>query len=130
MPGTNRFRLDDAQRRWVRHCLAKAETPLAEPFEKFVDRIETSINHFLSRKPEGTFREAHDGLGEIWCLSHRDDPSPALLRFHLEALPQWALEYLGRRARAVLPILFPDDEFEADFFDSPERFVTKFMAWV
>jgi len=83
MPGT-RFQLDDEQRERVRDCLAKTATSLIEPFEKFIGRIESSIDHFRAAeltvssaaKPERTLREAHDALREVWLLSQEDDSSP------------------------------------------------------
>ena len=60
------FRLDREQRDRVRDCLAKSRAQLVEPFEKFIARIECSIDHFCGIKPEGSFREAHDALRQIW----------------------------------------------------------------
>jgi len=100
-----------------------------EPFEKFIGRIEWSINHFRATKPQGTFREAHDWLRKIWLLSHEDDPSPALLRVRLKSLPSTALEQLGRRARDVLPRLFPGEAMEGDPFEPSSCFVTRFLTW-
>lgn len=129
MPGRTGVRLDDQQRERVRACLAQARASLIEPFDEFVTRIEISIDHLRAAKPEGTFREAHDALREIWLLSHDDDPSPALLRAHVKSLPTEALEGVGRRATAVLPRLFPGQKFEGDIFESPACLIAKFLAW-
>jgi hypothetical protein len=50
MPGTTGFRLDAEQRERVQDCLGKAGASLIEPFEKFIGRIESSIDHFRSRR--------------------------------------------------------------------------------
>lgn len=130
MPGQTGFRLDDEQRKEVRDRLKKAGVGLVEPFNDFIGRIESSIDHFRTTKPKGTFREAHDGLREIWLLSQEDDPSPALLRVRLRSLPPLALEFLARRARAVFPRLFPGEELEGDVFEPPTCFVARFLGWV
>ncbi len=43
-------------------------------------------------------------------------------------LPPRALEYLGRRARIVIPQLL-GEPFENDTFEPPGRFVARFLAW-
>jgi hypothetical protein len=123
------FPLDSEQRRQLRGCLRRASVILVVPFDDFIARIERSINHFLTTKPEGTAREAHDELREIWFLSHEDDPSPALLRARLKSLPPFALEFLARRARAVLPRLFPGLKFVGAAFEPPVSFVARLLDW-
>jgi hypothetical protein len=121
--------LDDEQREQVRDCLVKGEASLVEPFDKFISRIESSINHFSTATSEGGFREAHDALREIWLLSRNDDPSPALLRARLKSLLPLALEYLARRARAVLPRLFPGEEIDGEAFEPPACLAANLFAW-
>ena len=44
----------DQQREWVRDCLARADLSPVEPFDRFVGRIDSSIDHFLAIRPQGT----------------------------------------------------------------------------
>src|SRR5215813_13502032 len=103
MPGATGFRLDEEQRKQVGDALRVAGVWLVETtFDDFIGQIESTIDHFLAIKPEGTFREAHDSLRKLWLRSNEKDPSPTLLRKGLKSLPPLALEFLGRRARRVL----------------------------
>lgn len=105
----------------MRNCLARADLSPLKPFDRFVGRIESSIDHFLAIRPQGTFREATDASRKIWLLSRDDDPSPGLLRVRLKAAPKEALEFLAPRARAVLSRLFPGEEIGGDVFEAPRR---------
>jgi type II secretory pathway component PulJ len=109
------YRLDDEQRARVRDCLAKAGQ---RGFEQLTRKIEVSIDQFCRAEAEGTFREAHDTLRELWELSHVDDPPVAVLRARIQALPRQAIEYLDRRVQIVIARLFPTD---------PP--VTRFLEW-
>jgi hypothetical protein len=129
MPGTTGFRLDDEQRKQVYDCLKKAGTPLIISLDKFIGRLESSIDHFRTAMGKGTLREAHNALTDIARLSRESDPSPALLRVRLSSLPPKALEHVGRRARVVVPRLFPGDVIDGDPFEPPERFAARFLAW-
>jgi hypothetical protein len=112
MPGTTGFPLDDEQREQVRDCLRRTSAPLVEPFDKFIGRIECSINHYRSAEPKRTRREARDALRAIWFLASDDDPQVAVLRARVRELRGVDLEYIGRRAARVIPRLFPEDAFE------------------
>jgi hypothetical protein len=66
-----------------------------------IREIETSIKAHLDAGPKGTDREADDALAELWQLSHDDDPSPALLRIRIRALPKAAVDYIDGRSPVV-----------------------------
>jgi hypothetical protein len=119
--GVPHFRFDDEQLALVRSLLVKADVSLVEPFGEFIARLESSINLFLAATPEGTLRQNHDALRELWRLSHRADPSPALLRVRLSLLPPGALEHLERRARRNVPRLFPGETVEGGFIGWARR---------
>jgi len=129
MPGRTGFRLNEEQHKEVRDCLTQAGVKLVEPFGDFVARVESSIDHFRAARPEGTFREAHDALRDLARLSRAVDPSPAQLRIRLKRLPSLALEDLGRRARVVMPRLFPGEALDGHLFEAPERAAARFLGW-
>ena len=113
------YRLDDEKRARIRDCLAKACIALQQrSFEQLTRGIEVSIDQFCRVAPEGTFRESHDALRELWQLSHDDDPPVAVLRARIQALPSQAIEYVDRRASIVIARLFPT-----------EAPVTRFLEW-
>jgi hypothetical protein len=109
------FRLDDEQRNLLRDCLRMANSELVEPLEKFVGRIEASINVFRRADPEGSYRDAHDKLRALWRLSRDPDPSVGLIRSRLRELPPLALRHIERRACRVISQLFPGDACENGF---------------
>jgi hypothetical protein len=91
---------------------------LPDRIKRLISDIESSIAHFLSTAPEGTFRDAHDALRRLWELSHEDDPPVRVIRARIAALPKQAVEYVDRRAPIVVSRLFRDE--------SP---VTRFLEW-
>lgn len=114
-----RFRLDDEQEPRVRDCLSRDGLSLPpDRLTRLISDVETSILHFLTAAPEGTFRDAHDALRRLWELSHDDDPSVGLIRTRIAALPKQAIEYIDRRAPIVVSRLFRD-----------EPPVTRFVQW-
>ena len=124
------YRLDDEQRARVGDCLTKEGMSLPhDRLERFIGGIEASIAHFRATPPEATFRDAHDALRDLWKLSHDDDPSIGQLRARLKALPNQAIEQLGRRARAVIPRLFAGETIGDEPFDPPERLAARFLKW-
>jgi hypothetical protein len=125
-----RYRLDDEQCARVKDCLRKEGLPLpVDHLERFIRGIEASVAHFLATPPEGTFRDAHDALRDLWELSHEDDPSIARLWARLGSVPNQAIEQLGRRARVVIPRLFAGETIGDEPFDPPERLGTRFLEW-
>jgi hypothetical protein len=113
------YRLDDEQRARVRDCLTKEGLSLpSERFEGFIRVLESSITHFLAAAPEGTFREAHDALRDLWQLSNDDDPPVGIIRSRIQTLPKEAIEYLDRRVRIVVAHLCPT-----------EPPITRFQEW-
>jgi hypothetical protein len=124
------FRLDNEQCARVEDCLRKEALSLPpDRLEHFIGSIEASIAHFRATPPEATFRDAHDALRDLWKLSHDDDPSIGQLRARLKALPNKAIEQLGRRARAVIPRLFAGETIGDEPFDPPERLGARFLEW-
>jgi hypothetical protein len=96
-------RLDDEQRARIRDCLRKDKLSLpSDRFERFVGQIQMSIDYFLELSPEGTFRDAHNGLRALSILANRDDPPVGVVRARLRSLPPAAREYLGRRAPRII----------------------------
>lgn len=125
------YRLDDEQRARVRDCLDKARIALpSREFDGFVRQIEATISLFRSAAPEGTYREAHDAMRTIWRLCRDPEPPVGLLRARARALPKEAIEHVVRRARTVIPRLFPGDTIEEGAFDSRERTAARFLDWV
>jgi hypothetical protein len=121
------FCLDDEQRARVTDCLRKEAMSLSpDRLEQFIGGIEASIAQFRATPPEATFRDAHDLLRSLWKLSHDDDPSIGILRARLRALPNQAIEQLGRRARMVIPRLFAGETIGDEPFDPPERIAVAF----
>jgi hypothetical protein len=53
-----------------------------------------------------------------------------VLRQELQKLPREAIEYMGRRARRVIPLLFSGTYGEDYAFDPPERFVARLLEWI
>jgi hypothetical protein len=51
------------------------------------------------------------------------------LREELQTLPQEAIQHIARRARVVLPRLFPGESIEDDVFDPPYRVAVRLLAW-
>jgi hypothetical protein len=125
MPAGGGFHLDRDQRQSLHDCLEDIGEPLLEPVDRFFERIEASIDHYLRTKPEGTFREAHDSLRDLWLLCQHDHPCPARLRRRLHMLPPRALEFLGRRAPIVIARLF-DEAIIGDPLGLPNSFL---LAW-
>jgi hypothetical protein len=125
----NGYRLDDEQRARLRDCLDKAGTTLSShDFDPFVRDVEASIGYFRSAAPGGTFREAHDAMRALWQLCRDPEPPVGLLRVRLRALPKDASEHIVRRARVVIPRLFPGETIEEGPFDSPQRIAARF--WI
>jgi hypothetical protein len=105
---TPHYRLNDEQRARVRNCLSKDGLSLPrDRFDRFIVGIEASVARFLAAPPQGTFRDAHDALRELWELSHDDYPPFALIRARIRKLPKQAVEYVDRRAPIVIARLFP-----------------------
>jgi hypothetical protein len=52
------------------------------------------------------------------------------VREEVQKLPREAIEYMARRARRVIPLLFPGTYSDAYRFDPPERFAAQFLEWV
>jgi hypothetical protein len=124
------YRLDDEQRARVRDCLAKVQTSLTRGCsERFVTDIEASIDHFRSAPREDRFREASNALRALWKRCHLDKPPVQVLREELRELPERAIEYMGRRARSVIPQLFPGETIDEDIFDLPDRLAARLLAW-
>jgi hypothetical protein len=127
MAAGNEFHLDHEQRRTLRDCL-NGGVPLVDQLDRFVERIEASIDHYRRTLPEGTFREAYDSLRELNQLCQDDDPSPALLRARLSKLPPEALQNISLRAPRVIPALF-GEPFGNDPFEPPADVAARFLAW-
>jgi hypothetical protein len=124
------YRLNDEQRARVADCLTKEGMSLPrDRLERFIGDIEASIAQFRATPPETTFRDAHDALRDLWRLSRDDDPSIGQLRARLKALPNQAIEQLGRRARAVIPGLFAGETIGDEPFDPPERLGARLQEW-
>jgi hypothetical protein len=124
------YRLDDEQRARIRDCLTKDGLSLpSDRLERLVRGIEASIDHFLAAAPQGAFRDAHDALRHLWKLCHLDKPPALVLRRELQKLPKRAVEHMGRRARVVIPHLFPGETIEVGVFDPPERLAARFLSW-
>jgi hypothetical protein len=124
------YRLDDERRDRIRDCLAKAQISLPnDRFEPLVRDIEASIDHFINAPLEGTFREAHNALRVLRKRCHLEKPPVRVLREELRKLPQPAIKYMGRRARVVIPRLFPGEIIGGSIFDPPDRLAARFLAW-
>lgn len=125
-----RYRLNDVQRALVRGCLNKAEISLPQDrFKRLVGDLETSIDHFRNTPLEGTYREAHDALRALWKRCYLDEPPVRVLRDELRKLPKAAVASVARRARVVIPRLFPGETIEDDVSDSPDRLAARFLVW-
>ena len=126
------YRLDGEQRDRVRRCLAKEDIALRpDGFTRFVRDIEMSIDHFQrSAAGEGTHREAHDALRALRERCYLKNPPTRVLRDEVQKLPREAIEYMGRRARVLIPRFFSGTYGEKCGFDPPERFVAQFLEWV
>ncbi len=123
------YRLGEEERARVRDCLAKAGVSLpARDFYLFVLDIEASIGHFPAA-PERSFREAHEALRTLWQCSREHSPLVDKLLALLRALPKEAIEDMSRRARRVIPALFPGETIEDTVFDPPERLAAGFLNW-
>jgi len=123
------YRLGEEERARVRDCLAKAGVSLpARDFYLFVLDIEASIGHFPAA-PERSFREAHEALRTLWQCSREHSPLVDKLLALLRALPKEAIEAMSRRARRVIPALFPGETIEDTVFDPPERLAAGFLNW-
>src|SRR5262249_24074391 len=90
--------------------------------------IEASIGNFPAA-PERSFREAHEALRTLWKCSREPSPLIDKLLALLRALPKEAIEDIGRRARRVIPGLFPGETIEDTVFDPPERLAAAFLNW-
>lgn len=109
-------RLDGEQRAQVLDCLAKESITLSrERFDRLIREIERTMTDYQNARPNGTEREADDALADLWQLSHEDDPSPALLRMRVQALPKAAADYVDRRFRIVFKSLFSAEAPESQF---------------
>jgi hypothetical protein len=109
---------------WSRH----GYTP-QDRFERLVRDIEASIDHFINAPLEGTFRGAHNALRALRKRCHLEKPPVRVLREELQKLPNLAIEYIGRRARVVIPRLFPGETIGGSIFDPPYRLATRLLAW-
>ena len=124
------FRLDDDHRKSLRSCLKDANPSFLEPADRFFERIEASINDYLRSKPDGTFREAHDAVRAVWKRCQLDPPPVQVLREEVRKLPDIALQSMGRRARIVIPTLFPGESIKDSVSDPPDRLAAGFLAWM
>ena len=113
--------LDQDQRASLRACLKEESVPLLEASDRFFERIEASINHYLRSKPEETFRDAHDGLRAVCKRCQLDPPPVKVLREEVRKLPNKALQSMGRRAWKVIPTLFPDESIKDSVSESAKR---------
>jgi hypothetical protein len=52
-----------------------------------------------------------------------------VLRSRLRSLPPKALEHIARRARAVIPRLFPSETLDGHPFEAPKQFAARFLSW-
>lgn len=102
---------------------------LLEPADMLFDRIETSIDHYLRTKPKEPFHEAHHALTALRRRCRLERPPVRVLRKELRELPQAAIEYMGRRARVVIPTLFPGESIEDSVSDPPDRLADRFLVW-
>jgi hypothetical protein len=104
------YRLDEEWRGRIKACLTKDGISLpCDQFERFVRNIEGSIAHFFAAAPEGTFRDTHDTLRNLYELSYDDDPPVGLIRGPIRLLPKEAVQYMDGRA----PIVWVE-EFNAE----------------
>jgi hypothetical protein len=124
-------RLDAEWRDRVRRCLTKERISLPQDrFEQLIRDIEASIDRFgMDASDKGTFREAHDALRAFSERCRLCKPPVRVLREELQRLPKEAIEYIARRARAVIPRLFPGKTIGADVFDPTDRLVARFLIW-
>ena len=112
LPGPHRtgnmtsFQLDEEQCERVRDCLQKAGSVLKAPdFERFIRRIEASIDRFLGTEPTLSYRELHDALRSLWRLAHASDSQIGLIRARISKLPKRVMDYIESRARQIVPRL-------------------------
>jgi hypothetical protein len=120
MRTTSHLELDDEQRARVIDCLQKDGLQLAPAAAAaYLSDIGRSIEIFLEARgaPRTTSREAYNALRGIWELAHDDDCPVGQLRARIQSLPMEAVEYLDRRARRVIPNLFPKQSAEAGFVE-------------
>jgi len=116
--GPSHLDLDDEQRAIVIDCLQKDGFRLAPAATAaFLTDIDRSVEIFLEARgaTRTTSREAHNVLRGIWELAHEDDCPVGQLRARV--LPREAVEYLDRRARRVIPNLFPGQSAEGGFLE-------------
>jgi hypothetical protein len=63
---------------------------------------------FRANNHDGSLRQAHDALRQLWLLSHSKDVPVARLRIRIQELPKMAVEYLDRRAARIGRRVFDD----------------------
>jgi hypothetical protein len=118
------FKLDDEHRSRMKDCLRKDKISLGHDAQlELTRKIELSISTFLKvkGKAEGTLREAHEALRQLWFLAHEDDCPVGQLRARLNRLPGKAVEYLDMRAERVIPRLFPGENADHGYLAWAKR---------
>lgn len=104
-----KMQLDDEQARRVEDCLRKGGIKLTRSDLSDLTRlVAAAMDNFRKEKDkiEGTFRETHNSLRDLWLLAHEDDPPVAQIRARIEQLPPLALAELDRLAPRVIARLF------------------------
>jgi hypothetical protein len=110
----NKFSLDADQRRDIKNSVNGF--PLRRVrFDQFIHDIEDSLTHYQRAESEGSFREAHDALRELWNLSHdkvllkqspEADAQGEVIRKLIEKLPKKAAQYIDRRVARERRVCF------------------------
>src|SRR5271166_4148369 len=108
--------LDRERARIIEDCLRSEGIRLPKVrLRQFVSNIESDIALFFQARSEGTVRETHDQLRNLWKRAADDDPSPALIRLTIENLSNRTMEYLDRRFPTVALRVFADRPSVTDF---------------
>jgi len=117
--------LDDEERRWVADIVNKAFKVSPDDLSRFIDRIEYSIEVFRdsSSRRRTTHRKAHDAMRELYFKVHDDRCGPVHynkcrpdeIRSLVDALPDQAINHIDRRAKDVIPKLFPGETADQGF---------------
>jgi hypothetical protein len=76
--------------------------------EQLIRGVEATMAAFRANNHDGSLRQAHDALRQLWLLSHSKDVPVARLRIRIQELPKMAVEYLDRRAARIGRRVFDD----------------------
>lgn len=104
----------------MRRCFRRDGTTVCiSGQQEICDFVTESISTFAADRdePSSTRRLTHDALRRLWRYSHRDDCDARRLKIWVKLLPGDGLSHMERRAKTVIPRLFPGESLDKGFLE-------------